>query len=459
MVSGKSLNSSAAGSRPTGRRKTLLIVLISIALVLVIAASLAYVFRMRIFRWVAPEVYTQLAIGRTLENARDRAASIIDLSKYDGESLAHSLDYETDKVRAESELLVDPESREALLEYSFETYGLQYDNNQIYITPELIAISAPDITFFVDCLTVDPATFADEWTANGWDEYFEMPDLENVIQGLFGANAKSKNAVKQQGEILALFKNADFTDDGTVTGDVCGEKMRLDMMTYVFAGKEVTEFYQAYPFMLKDNSFECREDLVIHIYVDRTGYVRKISTEEFAVLYDGADKDVRLAVELGGDKYPTDIWNVDMTIVTDGVSDVTRIDTVSGYDGGAFTSATELTRESDNSSKNYLITIDLAWDKKDTSGENFSLHAAGEGSELDYSDIKITGELTDTDTGTSLSDAKMESVHASGRAKEVNFDYAAAIIDQPDISFDTSDSTPLMEYLPFLIYMEFLAWF
>lgn len=459
MVSEKHLKSSVAGSPPAGHRKTLFIILISVALVLVMAASLVYVFRMRIFRWITPEIYTQLAIGRTLENARDRAASIIDLCKYDGEAVSHSLDYETDKVRADSELRIDPESREALLEYSFETYGLQYDNNQIYITPELIAISAPDITFFVDCLTVDSATFADEWTANGWNEYFEMPDLENVLQGLFGTNAKSKNAVQQQGEILGLFKNAEFADDGTVTGDVCGEKMRLDVMTYVFAGKEVTEFYQAYPFILKDNSFECREDLVIHLFVDRTGYVRKISTEEFAVLYDGEDKDVRLAVELGGDKYPTDIWNVDMTTVTDGISDVTRIETVSGYDDSAFTSETELTKESDNLSTNYSVTIDLAWNKKDTSGENFSLHAAGEGSELDYSDIKITGELTDTDTGTSLSDAKMESIHASGRAKEVTFDYAAAIIDQPDISFDTSDSTPLMEYLPFLIYMEFLAWF
>jgi len=58
--------------------------------------------------------------------------------------------------------------------------------------------------------------------------------------------------------------------------------------------------------------------------------------------------------------------------------------------------------------------INVKWDKKDTIGENLAISSTGKGNFRDVPEMTITGKLTDTAKGTSLSKASIELQDTSG---------------------------------------------
>jgi len=76
------------------------------------------------------------------------------------------------------------------------------------------------------------------------------------------------------------------------------------------------------------------------------------------------------------------------------------------------------------------------------------------GDSTDTQDMTLTGKLTDTAKEISLSDATLEMTDAYGETTQIDFDYAFKIITAAEISVDTSDSIPLLEYEPFMESMK-----
>jgi len=442
-------------SKPIRRHKILWIILAAAVLALVMAASLGYLFRMSIFRMLAPEQYTELAMAKMISNARDRSSGILDWTKYDGKAVSHSLSYDTGKVSADSVLQFDPKNEKALLEYSFKTYGLSFADNQVYISPEQIAVSLPAITFSSDYLTIDPDTFASDWKAKGWDKVYEMPDPENLVHALFGKSTDSKNSRSIQESAAALLQGARFTADGQMSATIGTKQIRLDVMTYIFPQKEVNDFLKDYPYILNNSSFQVKEDVAVHLSIDPDGFVRKISTEKFAVSDKGTNRSVRITIELSGDTYPTDTIKAVMSVDTDGVLYEITVDKVSSYKDSIYSASLKMTGSGGTQSADSRASVDVKWDKKDTIGANLTISSTGKVSFWDVPDMTVTGKLTDTAKGTTLSKASIELQDTTGVQTKIDFDYSAAVIKSPKISVDTTDSTPLLDYLPFELYMEF----
>jgi len=476
-------------SRTSKSHKKLWIVLTVIVIVLALVGGLGFAFRMDIIRMVAPEKYLQLSLVRTLTGSKSEESKILDLSKYSDKAVSHEFSVDTDQGSAEGTLMYDSESEQALLDISASAEGTEYNDNQLYISPDLIAFSMPDLITDTDYLTIDPATFAADCKEMGWNEYTSSLDLEGFIQTLFGKSEAKDTDSQLTSKITdlcsTLSKSAVFSADGSVEEEIGGKKITLDEMTYTFPQKDINYFYQDCLAIYKKEfintmdqsvagglpqetqekldevfdgliSIKIRDDLVIHYYIDKDGYTRKISTEDFEIYNDSADADASNTVTFGfemvfgGAVHPVDKLEGILRTESEGVTgeadftyETTYINDI--YKSTASVVVIEDTDETPKSS----ISADIEWDTKDTKGENLSIDLELEDYTGGSSSFVITGNLTDDDKSTSLSDAVIEITDADGNTTAIDFSYKITIIDPSEISIDTSDSMSLFEYKPF----------
>ena len=476
-------------SRTSKSHKKLWIVLTVIVIVLALVGGLGFAFRMDIIRTIAPEKYLQLSLVRTLTGSKNEASQILDLSKYSGKAVSHEFSVDADLGSAEGTLMYDSESEQALLDISASAEGNEYNDNQLYISPDLIAFSIPDVITDTDYLTIDPATFAADSKEMGWDEYTSSLDLEEFIQTLFGkSEAKDKDS-QLTSEItdlcITLRKSAVFSADGSVEEEISGKKITLDEMTYTISQKDINYFYQDCLAIYKKEfintmdqsvagglpqetreqfdevfdgliSIKIRDDLVIHYYIDKDGYTRKISTEDFEIYNDSADADVQdtatlgFAIVFGSGTRPADSIDVTLRLDSQDESFAADIKYETSYINDVYKNSTSIVC-SDNSDEPSKISMsaDTEWDTKDTNGDNFSIDLKIKDDTGTIGAVVITGALTDDEKETSLSDASIEITDADGTSTTIDFSYKITIIDPSEISIDTSDSTSLFEYEPF----------
>jgi hypothetical protein len=268
-----------------------------------------------------------------------------------------------------------------------------------------------------------------------------------------------RNDISFLERVSGLASDAEFASDGSVRETVGGELMDLDVMTYILAKEDVQQFYEDSPSIGSSKPLAFNEDIVLHLCIDRNGFVRKIRTEDFAVTDEGKDKKIRIAIELAGDQYPADVIKAVLTTDTGGTPQVTQIDLESDYADGIYTAWLKIVSACYIQPSDSSVSFDIKWDKKDTSGDNLVIEASGRLDGYDYTGLTITGELTDSSEATDLSNGSITLTDDSGHTTGIDFDYSAAVTNNPDISIDTSDSTPLLEYLPFEIYMGFAGVF
>lgn len=99
------------------------------------------------------------------------------------------------------------------------------------------------------------------------------------------------------------------------------------------------------------------------------------------------------------------------------------------------------------------ITIDLEWDTKDKKGENLNLVFEENTGDNVYK-AELVGNLAEDKSKISLSDATLDLMTDSEPVSTIDFSYSLSKIDASEITLDTSDSTPLLEYKPFKDYMD-----
>jgi len=469
-------------AKPAKSKKNLLIATAILVLVLVIVVCSGFILRLQIIKKVSPEKYTQMAFAQTLSGTREEALSILDFSKYKGEAVSHIFAVDTADVNAEGTLKYDSENEKALLNVSVDGNGNNYDNNQLYISPSLIAVSLPDITADGDYLTIDPTTFAEEWKDNGWNDYVSIPNIQNLVHGLFGKsgnNEDSKQFLKDSKALTTeLYKASVFSADGSVDESMGGETLKLDVMTYTFSEDSLNDFYQDYLSLLQDTSLvdngtytqnldqgleqlaemTLNDDLVIHFYIDQQGYLRKINCEEVTVSYQGTDIDFAFDMELTGDGCPTDAVEVVFTSESSEWKYELKIGSETQYVDGIYSASFNIKSKSKNDyygqNSTMTLSLDTTWDKKDTTGKNLEIKAKIKNESYTNWEMLLSGSLTDSAKGTSLSNISVDVTDGYGYKTGFDFDYAVTKINPSEIIVDTSDSTPLLEYDAFIDYLD-----
>lgn len=469
--------------RPAKSLKGIWIALGSIALVFVLAVCLGFLFRLQIMKALMPENYLQFSMGRTVSSLLENEPSVFDLSRYSGEPAAHSFAVDADFVNLDGSFKCDNKNEKALLDVDVAGDWAKFGNMQLFISSDLLAVSIPDLVWDVDYLTADPATFADKWAEQGLDEYASVPDLEKMIHSLFGKSVDKDNNVipqKDAREILKdLYTKADFSVNGSIEETVGTEKMRLDVLTYTFSEASVNTAYKQYVSLLKEKSFaDCnlnidnysnqigsifdelealkvKGDVAVRFYVDKDAHVRKIVADKFAVAWDDMETDCSAAMDLVKIGPSTENITVLISTETAGVTGDASIVWKSSYSNGVYTGNLASEGEAIADMNAFSMSADAVWNSKDTSEENLDIHILAKDN---YStiDMLLKGILKDGEKETSLSASTFEMKDKAGKTTKINFDYAVQPISASEIKVDTSDSTPLLEYQPFLflLYMK-----
>jgi hypothetical protein len=468
-------------SRPVKSHRNLWIVLASLAAVLILIGSMGFLFRMKIVKAIAPETYLQMSLGRTLASSNKENLDFLDISKFYDQPVSHTFSGEADGSSIDGSLKYDKKNEKALLDLSVTEAGKSYDNMQLYIAPDLLAVSLPDFVKDTDYLTADPATFADKWAAQGLDKYVPVPDLRKMIESVFGKTEVNGLYVEPQTDSAKdwqfLYENAEFKVEGSVEESIGGVKQQLDVMSYTIPQKDVNEIIQEFFRGMKDSmlgdkgtnygdyqdqivsafdeisNLEVTDDLVIRFYIDQDGYARKIVAEDFELAFTDTTVNLGMDIEIWKDNASTDNVSIAVTGESDGSTAELDMGWVTSYSKGIYEGKFTLDASSDDSPDAFTFSTDARWDKGDTSGENLEINLSF-GDSTDSQDMTLTGTLTDTAKETSLSDATLKMTDAKGETTQIDFAYAIKIIPAEDISVDTSDSIPLLEYKPFMKSMK-----
>lgn len=463
--------------QPVHSHRRLWVVLGSLAAVLILIGSTGFFFRMKIVKAIAPEKYLYMSLGRTLATSNKENMDFLDISKFYGQPVSHTFSGESDGSSIDGSLKYDKKNEKALLDLSVTDAGESYEDMQLYITPDLLAVSLPDFVKDVDYLTADPATFADEWAAQGLDEYVAVPDLQNIIDSIFGKNEDNSintepNAYSEK-DWQYFYENAEFNVEGSVEESIGGVKQQLDVMSYTIPRKDVNKIIQEFIRGMKDSmpgdnstnygeyqnqivsafdeisKLEVTDDIVIRFYIDQDGYARKIVIEDFELAFSDTTINLGMDMEIWKDNASTDNVSIVITGDSDGSTAELDLGWVTSYSKGVYEGEFTLEASSDDSADTFAFSTDATWDKGDKSGENLEIDLSF-GDSTDSQDMTLTGTLTDTAKEISLSDATLEMTDAYGETTQIDFEYAIKIIPAEEISADTSDSIPLLEYEPFM---------
>jgi len=309
----------APGHEPARSHKALWIVLASIIIVFALIGGMGFAFRRQIMKTVTPEQYLQLSIAQTFAGSFEKGPDFIDFSKFAGKAVSHAFSVDADEGSAEGTLMYDSENEKALLNISAGDKTTKYNDNTIFISPDIIAFSLPDLIKDTNFLSIDPATFTEDCRASGWTEGAAMPDLQTYIHMMFGkggSDAGNKEISSVFKDLLNdIGKKTEFSSDGSVQEEISGKQMKLDVMSYTIPEYEVNDFYHSYisgvrdGYMGKidsmtagsltqqqkdqmDSAFDqidgitFEDDFVIHFYIDMDGNVRKINVEDITVTSD-----------------------------------------------------------------------------------------------------------------------------------------------------------------------------
>lgn len=457
---------------------TALVVLASILLAVTILCIVGFIFRNQIIKMVMPEQYLQMSITRTVAQSQMGAGRLLDFGKFSNSAVNNEFSYEQEEgdsvFSMAGSIMYDKASEKSLTNVSFGVDGTDYEDYIYYFSQDQIVISVPTDTTEPDLLTIDPATFNEEWNKKGYDEIAELQDLPELIDSLFGKSGEGETGSESDVNanfIKSFTDKAVFSTGGTVKKEIGGVERTLDVMTYTVSKSDANEGYQDYisgmeeqmsaateSYMgYKDSLFEMYEsleitsDIELSFYINQDGYVNQVEISKIEIENDGDSVEIDMGIDIWNEAETT-YTSSEITISSEGDKAAFGIESEGSFVDGVYTYKADIGPKEDGSFSDSNISISLEWKTKDTTGENVSL-------EIDQDDddgyeMSITGNLTEDKEKISLSDATIEVTGASESIFTADFSYSISKISASEVTIDTSDSTPLLSYKPFKEYME-----
>lgn len=427
-------------SKTNGKsKKKVWITLTCVLLSLILLGSLGFVFRLKILKMISPEKYLQLVMVRTLSLAEKEQASILNLNKYDGNMVSQVFSFEVDEMNIDGSLTYDSDKDESLIDVSVDDGTNTYEDNQLYLSPSTIAIAIPDVVADTDYLTLDMGNIKSVLTERQIDKVFSV--------------------------------------DQPVDEKIGGQSMHLNMMTYTFSESDINDYCNNYIETFKDafsnpdvqdtnytgnmdyffevlNNIDVKDDVEIHLYIDKNDYIRKIVLDNLTVSGDNFDATCDMEVLFEGTHNPTDTISILISSECGGETYEIDLNREENYNDGIYSEVIELEASGSRFVESFTLSADVKWDKNKESGENLELQMNG-GTENNTNYANLTGTLIDSNEETYIDNAILVITDSYGSEKTISFDTSIKNISKADISFDSNDSIPLMEYKPFVNYFHF----
>lgn len=446
-------------------------ILTTVIIALAVIAGLGFMFRNKVLKQINPERYLQVSLGRTFSDKKN--SKILDISKYEKKPTKTEISVESEGVGGEAYVMYDAGGERALFEVVLDDGTTVYDDNLLYISREVIAISIPELFKESEFLTIDPATFAEDLKDLGADQKIPPDYMDNALDMFFG---KSENGETNPDEVAEYFREAkffeeraEFSQGKSISEKINGKSYKLDAMCYTFTEEEANrslqsffegykqgymdalgDTYQGYDMEASFDAFKdirIEGDIVVTYYIDGNDYVRKIVMDEFELTMKGEEGSVAIEFEmlLGGKKNPTDNISAVLTLSSGGEEVELGMNWDESLEKGIYQGELEFTAKGDGMSEEMGATIEIEWDTKDTKGENFKAELTVDGA--DGFGIEMTGTLVDGKKSTSFTDGEL--IINDGYSDEivVEFEYSITIIDPKDISIDLDDSMSLVDYV------------
>jgi hypothetical protein len=464
-----------SGKKKSSRRFRAMLTAIILAVALI--AGLGFLFRNKILKIFSPERYLQVSLSRTFSD--EKFSKMIDMSKYDKKAVGYELTLETEGIDGEVSVMYDAKGEKALFEAILDDGTTVYDDNLLYISRKMIAISIPEVLTETEFVTIDPETFAEDLEEFGAEESFPPDFMDKALDVFFGKSENGKMDMDKTAEYYReakfLEEHADFSQGKSVTEEINGKTYKLDTMCYEIAEEDANQYlqdffdnykqgfidgmesaYQGYDLEAvqdsMDSTFDMFDDIriegdiIITYYVDSKDYVRKIVVDEFELTMTGEEEKfaIEFEIRLGGKKNPTDNISAILGLTADGEKVELFMDWEESYEKGVFQGELDLYMEREASGDTAVTTIEIEWDTKDKSGENFKAEISIKG-QADFG-IKLTGTLIDSKTSTTFTDGELSINFGYGDGIEAEFEYSISIIDPKDISIDIEDSMSIWEY-------------
>jgi len=201
-------------------------------------------------------------------------------------------------------------------------------------------------------------------------------------------------------------------------------------------------------------ALKVRGDVAVRFYIDKDAHIRKIAAGDFAVAWDDTVTDCTVGIDLV--KIGPSIEDISALINTEtkGITGDADIVWQSSYSDGVYTGSLTAEGEAIADMNAFSFSADALWNSKDTAKENLKIKILAEDT-YNTVDMTVKGILKDKEKETSLSDSTFEMKDKAGTTTKIKFDYAVKPISASEIKVDTLDSTPLLEYQPFLFLLYF----
>lgn len=500
---------------PKKKRKGLLIGLIAGGTALV-AGLLVFFFWSSILKMVAPEKYLAASLARTSANIASRDQRFPDFARFAGKPAAQEFDIKLQSLdfldndpssfyyqsyrmlegsKASGAFMLDPQQKKLLLELSVSAAGYKVDNNEFYISPELVALSIPTFYKGADYITINPSTFREDWNGSIFGENSKVPaefDLKEIVNSMFGAIDGPKgnldsNTIKYGQGLTALWnefvKSGEFTSGGASSKRIGGKTQQLDQMGYTFSGEAQKALYQGFlgiyrAYMLDTaasydgmisafsyNSFseeeidqmidqlfkvEFLEDMTVTFYINQQGLVSRMEIPSLMMSYldsySSKYNDARFGfvLDLAGETCVADVMEATLDIKTDYAKASVIFSRDSGIEKGAAYDLMDLDFRTDGK-RDMKLYYEAKWDKNQTDGENFNLAVGAEDKYSDYA-VGLSGQLTDEKDKIILADGELVLLTDNEQYMSFRGGYTLRTADSSEIAVDTADSISLFEF-------------
>ena len=265
----------------------------------------------------SPELFLEGALeisgldvsGAFMDFAPDFSA--FDLSRFRGRPTEHSFSISIDQadptvlpiegVGLNLRSLSDRAAGNYLLNFDVDAGFFALEDNSIFISPDMIALSAPDIYTRHRYISINPRTFAQDWNASGFAGDFgeiDPGDFEMILamsEGMgevFSFQAlldMLETYIEQSEQINQNLMNAGvFVDEGDTEITVGVNTYSVARLGYTFSEPALVEFMDALMGMIFEMVLELMDDfMAVAMIADPTLYEeRDYLREEFMEILD-----------------------------------------------------------------------------------------------------------------------------------------------------------------------------
>ena len=485
----------AGAHAPNPKHGSKAVVIFLLVIVVLLASCItAFAFREKIMLHINPESYLLNSLQKTVIELVDAESSLPQTVKFAGKPLSHNFEFKIDNTdhlytsamdntSIAVNVRTDWENSHFRLGTTIRSTFLTLNDNEIYISPKIIALSIP--TYFMDYgfISVNTETLIEDWNNSEFAKlsYTTIPDdldiadlLETFFQTMREADEARKTPIskrfakdiesstKQLIAAMSIEHKGDERIDGAKYEHFVCIIPADDVKDYLYNSIEV--FYSNY----KENStlldmpspyyddtldemlefidgLEFTEDIYVEFYVDNGGFIRfidipKLEYELPSYYGETYDKyETSASVKLLGKSSLLDDFSLAITHKEIDYNDVYKVTITRTNSDEANIVNTRWKLDFSNEYSGYKdsgrVTLDFNWDKKAQTSDNMKFTAKFDD---EYSTVSatLTGNLVDSDEFIQLSDAQLQLLEDSDEFFSFSFDYKCQPVLESDVSLE-----------------------